>query len=1069
VEEHMGLLENISIRKRLISTLIIWMIIIIGFGAISIVKMQRLAKVTQSIYDRPMKISNAASKVDVDILKINTEMRDTILSDNEAQIEKHIEIVNSLEKEIYSNMDIIKSQSSSEEVKSLDIEIRKLLYDWSGARQDIVELIKKGDTREATKLSQSNTESYAEEIENDLGEINKLQGTIASDLVINADDIEGSEKLMLILSLTFLGIIAIILFTLIIRSVTKSFEELKSVISTSTSTGELLECKIHGKNELVDISRHFNTLIQKLRMQFWIKDGQNKLLQEIAGNHSINKLTQKSINSLARLLEAGNGVFYLYNEEENALYLNASFAFTEKEVLHNKYTVGEGIVGQVAQEKKAILLKNIRKEDKIIATGTIKAVPLNIYAFPVTYEHKLYGVIELSSFEAFTELKQEFLKEISEIIGINLYAAIQNEKIRKLLEESQKSKLEIQITADELKRANDILEEQRTLLQYQTEELQKNNIELEEQQQLLQQQSAELQQSNAQLEEQQQLLEEQSGVLNNQNKELEISKEELIRRSNELELTNKYKSEFLANMSHELRTPLNSIILLSKLLINSKKHRLDSEEVEKIGIIYASGNELLRLINDILDLSKVEAGKMNLYITEFNSKDFLEDLKNLFQGMVKEKNIEFIIEDRINGQLIGDRDKISQILRNLISNALKFTEQGSVILKLEKDNENSDGIIFLVEDTGIGIAENKIHMVFEAFQQGDGSISRKYGGTGLGLSISKKLVELMKGKIEVESSIGVGSNFKLKLPNAIKNYYESEKVEDLVAITKDKFNKVIETEVLKKNDKFILIVGDNIKLIEYVREINRGMGFGTLVTNKTKEIFRYLKEYEIRGIILGLIVSYENKINILEELRNCKDFSNMPVYIITEKEFTIADKQKFKKYDYAIISKLEDFKIRFKDEVTLFLNDIRKNNKDNYLLSKIDKECNLSLKDKNILIVDDDPRNIFILASALESFEAEVIDAENGTEALEKLERYKVDLILMDIMMPIMDGYETIREIRKNRKLKDIPIIALSAKSLKEDREKCIKVGADDYISKPVDYDIFVRLIKIWISKKNDK
>ncbi len=941
----MNLIRNLSIKTRLMSILAFSLVILISFGILAIVEMQKLGNVTQGIYDNSMQVSNAAQEVKLDINKMHREARDLIIANDEAKIQTYANNIYDFKDSASHKLEIIKTKTKLEEVTKLEDEIRSIMDKWDEDRRRVIDLALEGNINEATKISQTKGLGYVNSIEEKLDNIYELEGMSAEDMTLHARNIVKSQRIVLISSLIVLSCIITILSILISKSILDPISILKRAMKSSVNVGELVDVKIQGNNEIVDMASHYNSLIKTLKNQFWVKDGQHRLGQDLSGNYDINEITQRSISFLSRFLEAGSGVFYLYDEENKDLNLNSSFAFTERATLSSCYVLGEGIIGQVALEKKAILLKNITKKDALVTTGIISESPLNIYAFPLVHEKVLYGVIELSSFEPFTELKQEFLKECSDIISINLCSSIQNEKIKRLLIESEKSEQKAHLAAAELQKANTTLEDQQRLLQMQTEELQQTNEELEEQQAMLQQQSAELQESNSILEEQQQQLEEQSNILNIQNQQLKTSRQELIQRSKQLELSNQYKSEFLANMSHELRTPLNSIILLSKLLINNEKEKLDEGHAEKIGIIYKSGNELLRLINDILDLSKIESGRMNLDATIFHSKDLIKDIKRIFKEFAEEKNIELIKEDRVNTELYGDKEKISQILRNLLSNSLKFTERGSVALKIEKDRYNS-GIVLSVKDTGIGIKKEQLEMIFEEFQQGDGSISRRYGGTGLGLSISKKLIELMGGDIKVESTVGIGSEFTVFIPNIIRK-------------TEEDANRLV-----------------------------------ACATNDD-----------------------------LEEIAVDKDSS--------------------------FLEQVEEGK-----------------NNDNCLIHRTNTEYALSLRGKQILIVDDDPRNIFVLATLLEDFGAEVIEAENGQVAIEKLKSSSVDLILMDIMMPIMDGYDTIKCVRNDEKTKELPIIALTAKNLKDDRAKCIEAGADDYISKPVDYDIFLRLVKAWISKK---
>jgi len=492
---------------------------------------------------------------------------------------------------------------------------------------------------------------------------------------------------------------------------------------------------------------------------------------------------------------------------------------------------------------------------------------LNVYAFPLYYNDELYGVIELSSFETFNELKQQFIETSSNIIAINLYSAIQNQQIKELLKVSEKATKDAQEVSVQLINANEVLEEQQRQLQVQTEELQQSNAQLEEQQQILQQQSEEMQQTNAQLEENQSYMEEQSKLLSIKNEELEKSKIEILAKSKDYEVANRYKSQFLANISHELRTPLNSIILLSNLLIRSCKDTTIQDAQEKIKVIFNAGQDLLRLINDILDLSKIEAGKMDLNYKSFNSSEIIKDLSDLFNGTAMEKDIQFISEDKFRDNIYGDKEKISQVLRNFLSNAFKFTDRGSVKLKIERDTQCENNVVFSVIDTGIGISKDKLDIIFDEFHQGDGSISRKYGGTGLGLSISNGLSELMKGKIKVISEIDMGSTFLLYLPFTVS---EQAICKQEVAVTKsNEVQNVVKSEnkeIKNEKHKSLLIIEDDINLIHSIKAISAGIGFATLTANSGTEGLKLIKEKEIDGILLDLGLPDIKGIDLLKKL-----------------------------------------------------------------------------------------------------------------------------------------------------------------------------------------------------------
>jgi two-component system chemotaxis sensor kinase CheA len=431
-------------------------------------------------------------------------------------------------------------------------------------------------------------------------------------------------------------------------------------------------------------------------------------------------------------------------------------------------------------------------------------------------------------------------------------------------------------------------------------------------------------------------------------------------------------------MSHELRTPLNSIILLSSLLAKDTKDNLSKQDIQKAKVIHESGNELLRLINDILDLSKIEAGKMELIIDKIYSDELAYHYDELFTHAALEKNLEFKVIDNIKGIFYNDKNRLGQVIRNLISNALKFTKQGSVILSFNKDKIKELPIIITVKDTGIGIPKEKQDVIFKAFMQADGSTSREYGGTGLGLSITKELVKLMKGKITLESEVGKGSSFVIELPDLEDEY--------------------------KQNTTNMQVV-DESQNLPY-----------------EKVLSQYEKQQEQEEQKQKQQKEQQNKQHQNQEQQQIKEISN-------------------------------------NDNINI----------NNDILIKYNKANLDILRNKKVLIVDDDIKNIFVLTSALQEHDMDVVHAKNGQEALGILEDDIVNVVLMDIMMPVMNGYEAIKQIRLDKKTKDIPIIVVSAKAMQEDKEKAFEQGANEYLTKPVQIDILSKVIATLIDQQKDK
>ena len=942
--------------------------------------------------------------------------------------------------------------------------------------------------------------------------------------------------------------------------------------------------------------RNLQLMHKENEQQNWLQNGLNQLNNELLGEPSLLEVCNKAIRFVSRYVNAGYGGLYVYSPEEEAAKMYSSFAFIERDTLSNVYKLGEGVVGQVALEKNPILLKNITRKDRLIKTGTTSQPPRNTYTYPLLYNLDLYGIIELASFDPFDEAKQHFLNETNRVIATVIFSTKQREKVQELLQVSQQATQNAKHAAREAEQAKEGA-------QRKADELQKANLQLEEQQQRLQQQSEEMQQVNAHLKEQQQRLQQQSEELRQQNESLNLTRQELDKRARELELASKYKSEFLANMSHELRTPLNSIILLSKMLGRNDKGNLDKKDIKQATVIHQAGEELLRLINDILDLSKIEAGKVTMNITEFSTQTLLTTFKDLFHSIAEEKDLEFIVRDTLKATLKTDQDKLSQVIRNLLSNAFKFTRQGSVLLQMSVHPDSKDNFQITVTDTGIGIPQNKQTTVFEAFQQADGSMSREFGGTGLGLSIVREYVRLLQGTIELESEEGQGTIFTVTLPIFFnETSLDSESLQPPSASVSKIKKRIKETtsmaavsdieddrDIIQPVDKIILLIEDNADVAQATMDIIREKGFKVLVALDGQTGLSLTKQFRPTGILLDLVLPDINGMEVLRELKSTRELRHIPVHIVSSKErdntfqnagaigyyqkpvndidiqhaleniisvsekypkqlliveddetqreaiqellgdshelqitgvssqhdaiteikkgdydaaiidlglkdgdgyeickyireqhialpviiytgkdLTEEQERELRKYTESIIIKTARSYERLSDEVSLFLHKMYHGEEKPERHPSIPHSLKPTgnLKGKKILIVDDDVKNVFVLASALENDGATVIDAPNGQEALNILHQLeKVDLVLMDVMMPVMDGYTAIQHIRKDKNLQHLPIIALTAKALKDDRQKCIQAGADDYLAKPVDYDGLIRLVKAWIEK----
>jgi CheY-like chemotaxis protein/CHASE3 domain sensor protein len=944
------------------------------------------------------------------------------------------------------------------------------------------------------------------------------------------------------------------------------------------------------ENQIRDSNMQLERISAENEQKNWLLSGATAINEAMRGEQEIEELATNIITRICNYINAPIGAFFLVNVSKKTLQFEGGYAYQHTKNTRQAFHFGEGFAGQAAVEQKSKLLESVPADYIKVSSGLGEAPPHCIYLLPIVFEEQTLAVIELGLNEKPDDSTALFLQTIAESIGVGVNSAVARIKLRALFEQTQQQAEELESQQEELRTTNEELV-------YKSEQLQASEEELRVQQE-------ELRQTNAELEEKAQQLEERNIAVNQ-------AKEAIGLKAEELEISGKYKSEFLANMSHELRTPLNSILILARILKDNKPENLNEDQVKYAGVIHNAGTDLLTLINDILDLSKIESGKLDLTILPLKPQVIKQDMKALFGELAKSKKIGFhlVLENGLPTELLTDQSRLEQIVKNLLSNAFKFTpEHGEVTLRMSKTKPGTqffsnqlktsteDIIAIAVTDSGIGIPADKQKLIFEAFQQADGSTSRKYGGTGLGLSISKELAYILGGEIQVESKPGTGSVFTLFLPKnnaaaSTDNPDTAQEMEETV------FSPPIPAPVLlpvhgHTENQRLLIVEDDLAFADVLRDYAIEKGFTPILAhsgdvalemafselpdaivldvmlpvmdgwtilkklkadpktrhipvhmmsaaneqegkakkegaigflkkpieneqldeafellsaayikynlNKVlviedmelhskvltqqltekgvvvkqaftgKEALALLDEQTFDCIILDLKLPDISGFDLLDKIKSQEHLLHVPVIINTAMELDQEKMAHIMQYTEAMVLKSNKSNDRLIDEVSLFMNKLKQENKvaapaagKNKAASTMEKV----LKDKTILITDDDMRNIFALSSALQAYDLKIVIANNGREAISKLEEVKeIDLVLMDIMMPEMDGYEAMRNIRSKKQFAKLPIIALTAKAMKNDKEKCIEAGANDYISKPVDMDKLLSMLRVWLS-----
>jgi signal transduction histidine kinase/HAMP domain-containing protein/ActR/RegA family two-component response regulator len=677
-----------------------------------------------------------------------------------------------------------------------------------------------------------------------------------------------------------------------------------SEVTSAVGTGDLTRfISVEAEGEVAELKNSINAMVQSLREttkaneeQYWLKTNLARIAGLLQGHRDLKAVAELIMDELIPLVGAQHGTFFVADDStgDRVLRLIAGYGLTADIQAPSQFRLGQSLIGQVAKTRKTIVVTDAPPDYVKISSGLGEAAPVNLIVLPIVFEDQVLGVIEAGSFGRFTQVHQDFLEQLMETIGVSVTAIIANSRTNDLLKESQRLAGELQARTGEL--------------QIRQEELQRSNADLEDKAAQLARQKRDIEIKNS---------------------EIELARQELEERAHQLDLASRYKSQFLANVSHELRTPLNSLLILARLLAQNPSQNLTPKQVEYANVIHSSGSDLLLLINDILDLSRVEAGKLDIHPDQFALSSLVEDLRSVFEPLAAEKGLDFsvAVSPDVPAEIVTDRQRLRQVLHNLLSNAVKFTEQGRVMLQIDRTGapsaDEEASISFSVTDTGIGISGDSLKTIFEAFQQGDGTTSRRYGGTGLGLAITRDVTAQLGGQITARSQPGSGSTFTIHLPLRYRAPADLVPPEPMLVMP----------DPAAQNGSLLAPIGPHDR---------------------------------VRG--------------------------------------------------------------------------------------------------RTVLIVDDDMRNAFAISNILELYGLNVIHAQGGRQGIQMLSsRSDIDLVLMDVMMPEMDGYTTTAKIREMPQFAELPVIAVTARAMQGDRDKSLAAGASDYVTKPVDTDELLACMERWL------
>ncbi|MFC7931612.1 HAMP domain-containing protein [Streptomyces cinereoruber] len=847
-------------------------------------------------------------------------------------------------------------------------------------------------------------------------------------------------------------------------------------VASAVAEGDLTRSiTVDASGEVAELKDNINAMVGSLREttranqeQDWLKSSLARISELMQGHRDLAVVAELVMDELTPLVAAQYGAFYLAEDGTEGVELKLVGSYGRPADSRDRFRLGESLVGQAARSRRTIAAENVPGDYVYISSGLGQASGGSLIVLPIVVEDQVLGVIELVSFTPFTSVHRDFLEQLMETVGVNLSTIVANVRTDELLGESQR-------LADELRARSEEL-------QVQQEELQRSNAELEEKAALLVSQNRDIEAKNLQIEQ---------------------ARQELEDRAQQLSLASKYKSEFLANMSHELRTPLNSLLILAQLLAQNPTRNLTAKQVEYAGIIHSAGSDLLQLINDILDLSKVEAGKMDLNPERVALRRLLDYVEATFRPLTTQKSLTFTVSTAagVPVDLVTDDSRLRQVLRNLLSNAVKFTERGSVELRIEPASDDElpatvhrggPVVAFRVKDTGIGIAAQHLDAIFGAFQQADGTTNRKYGGTGLGLSISREIAYLLGGALTVASEPGEGSTFTLYLPVARADFKEQsahapalrteadEEVAELSAAAEPATRPALPAAPPARQTRRLLVIEERPRgLLSLVAEnavVELAAGrdradredIELITAVGPQEAATALATQPFHCVVLEVDMAHGEALHFLDAMDGDEALRTVPVLAHNNRRLTPEHERalqtRARRRPLELLSSLDELRERIAlhlsadqpgDVVPLVRGEHR---------PPAPQAIDTALHGRTVLVVDDDARNLYALSGILELHGIKVLHAENGRKGIEALAAHPdIDLVLMDVMMPEMDGYTATAKIRQMPAHAGLPVIAVTAKAMPGDREKSLASGASDYVTKPVDADDLIACIRRWL------
>ncbi|CAK0764707.1 Histidine kinase [Azospirillaceae bacterium] len=1267
------LFQNTRLATRLMVGFVVMIVLVWGLGVVMLKRITTLSSESQRIYEHPLTVSNSVLEANAAVFAMEAYLTDMLLPRNRLSVQKIISDINSLKVLIDQKMRVVERQflgNPSEVFEALSA-----ISDWMSLMNEAVALIKQQDYERAQTLHDDEMGMVEVRIKKEMNDIVAFARNKAKSISDASVLIMAAAQDEIFMFLIFFSVLSLVISVVVTRSLSVPLKKLQKCMVELAGGNLSIDVPYWTRRseigKMAGAVQVFRESAEHLFNQRWLRAQIAQLAMIAQTSDSPAHLGERVLFFLLSELGGRFGVFYIYDEALDRFYLAARLGTNDESVSFDEsvsldgdegdngkksdkkapegrsFALGEGLVGQCAVLRRVLVVDDAPEDYFFVESGLGKAKPRSLVFLPALTRDRVLAVVEIGFFSPLSSIHRTFIEEAGVVLALNLDVLERYEQTRSFLKKTQSqaeelliSKEQLTINAESLREANRLLQEKSDILEIQAEELRVSEEEMRVQQEELNAANQELSAKGL--------------ILEKQAEDMKAAYQEAERRSIEAALASRYKSEFLANMSHELRTPLNSMLILAKSLAENEGGNLTSDQIESAGIIYDGGAQLLHLINDVLDLAKVEAGKMEAQARLVSVSELLDMIERRFRRMAQVKNVAFSVMRHSDAPsfLWLDSGKLEQILTNLLGNAVKFTEVGCVSLSFEpwsdgrRHRERAGGCVgdelamacstpdrgwlaFRVQDTGVGITQEKLSRVFEAFEQGDGAVNRRYGGTGLGLAISQKLARLMGGVIQAASVLGGGSVFTLLLPYVLPpkseldfdvdslggsapdavaaKHQASNEISQFVAgecsqnlVLKSRSDTVQNGSALKIEDdrehivygeQVILIIEDDPFFARIVMDLARKKGFRCLVATDGETGVVLARKYLPTGVILDIglpgmngwgvmeqlkatselraipihVVSAQDRetqaramgalscltkpvskmqiegvlqevtsgrarrllvadtalearkqiidlvrgienggalvieeadsarqvwkilqerrhdcllidvdlpdggcLVLLERLRKEKHLENLPLIVLSSRDLSREETNALRGFTDSIIISSPQFQERLVNEVTLFLHSVRATFPGEVRQKPLAPQAKKypSLSGRMILVVDDDMRNAFALSKVLRGQGMHVLIAQDGRKALTQLnENARVEIVLMDIMMPEMDGYEAMQEIRKQERFAALPIIALTAKAMMGDAKKCIDAGANDYLSKPVDIEKLMDILVHRIGK----